>query len=510
MQAEPPLQDWADSNESRVRRVVEAASRRSSLVLIVDRSSLALAAVFAGAALLLLLGTQILNWPWLVLLAALGAGLTAVQVRRRILTRYRVAQILDRRLQLSDSLSTAWFLLGKPESPADSLAQAQIERAAESARTVEPASVFPFVWQRSWALAGALAAVAFGLFALRYLVTNSLDLKQGLIPNPFSYPVEVLERLQKWAGRDSDAKRLPLEATGPTTRPGDGPHKDDGSREGENKLAGETAPKNAAESAKAQASPKPDGETGNRVNNPEQTDPSGKSGEKNGAAEGKQQTSADNNRSQDRPREQNPGQQSSPGLLDRMKDAFSGLMAKTQPHDSAPKENEPERASQEPKPGEQNGQNGSQKQPGSQSAKASQPNPAGNRQQGMQSQGEAQASEKPAATQSRASDESASRKGSDAQSGIGRQDGEKSLKEAEQLRAMGKLDEIIGKRSSTLTGDMTVETHSGNQQLQTKYSGRTGYHADLGGEIDRNEVPVALQRYVREYMEQVRKQANEK
>jgi len=55
---------------------------------------------------------------------------------------------------------------------------------------------------------------------------------------------------------------------------------------------------------------------------------------------------------------------------------------------------------------------------------------------------------------------------------------------------------------------MTVETRSGHETLQTQYSGRVGHHADLGGEIDRDEVPVALQQYVREYMEQVRKQAN--
>ncbi len=73
---------------------------------------------------------------------------------------------------------------------------------------------------------------------------------------------------------------------------------------------------------------------------------------------------------------------------------------------------------------------------------------------------------------------------------------------------MGKLDEIIGKRSAALTGDMTVETRSNHQQLQTQYSRQVGRHADLGGEIDRNEIPIALRQYVREYMEQVRKQAN--
>jgi hypothetical protein len=98
-------------------------------------------------------------------------------------------------------------------------------------------------------------------------------------------------------------------------------------------------------------------------------------------------------------------------------------------------------------------------------------------------------------------------KGADAHSGIGRQDGDKSVKEAEQLAAMGKLAEIIGKRSASLTGDMTVETPSGKQQLKTDYSGKVGHHADTGGEINRDEIPLADQQYVREYMELVRKQS---
>ena len=33
-----------------------------------------------------------------------------------------------------------------------------------------------------------------------------------------------------------------------------------------------------------------------------------------------------------------------------------------------------------------------------------------------------------------------------------------------------------------------------------------GRHSDLGGEINRDEIPLMYQQYVREYMEQVRKQ----
>jgi hypothetical protein len=58
-----------------------------------------------------------------------------------------------------------------------------------------------------------------------------------------------------------------------------------------------------------------------------------------------------------------------------------------------------------------------------------------------------------------------------------------------------------------VTGDMTVENPSNKQQLKTEYSKRIGHHADLGGEINRDEIPLIYQQYVREYMEQVRKQS---
>ena len=101
---------WPAPSQSRVRQVVEEAFRRSSLVLLVEHLAVALAVVFAGLILLLLLGTQIFDGRWLLLLALVGLTIMFVRIRRRILSRYRVAQLVDQRLQLSDSLSTAWFL----------------------------------------------------------------------------------------------------------------------------------------------------------------------------------------------------------------------------------------------------------------------------------------------------------------------------------------------------------------------------------------------------------------
>jgi hypothetical protein len=93
------------------------------------------------------------------------------------------------------------------------------------------------------------------------------------------------------------------------------------------------------------------------------------------------------------------------------------------------------------------------------------------------------------------------------QSGIGRGDGSKAIRDAEQLAAMGKISEIIGKRSQNLTGEVMVEVASGKQELRTAYSQQPAKHTDSGGEIHRDEIPLAYQRYVQQYFDAVRKPA---
>src|SRR5207302_10573061 len=68
-------------------------------------------------------------------------------------------------------------------------------------------------------------------------------------------------------------------------------------------------------------------------------------------------------------------------------------------------------------------------------------------------------------------------------SGIGSQDGDKNIKTAEQLAAMGKITEILGKRSANLTGEATVEVQSTSQQLRTPYANKAGQHTQAGTEI---------------------------
>ncbi len=91
-------------------------------------------------------------------------------------------------------------------------------------------------------------------------------------------------------------------------------------------------------------------------------------------------------------------------------------------------------------------------------------------------------------------------------SGIGSEDGNKDIRQAEQLAAMGKISELIGKRSAAVTGEATVEVQTTSQQLHTAYVQSGAEHSQGGAEINRDEIPVALQPYVEQYFDQLRKQ----
>jgi hypothetical protein len=205
----------------------------------------------------------------------------------------------------------------------------------------------------------------------------------------------------------------------------------------------------------------------------------------------------------DRSKELAGRQPPSSGLLEKMKDAISSLLDKM-------------KSTQNSNKGAQKGERNAdgsktEEQSAAKNEQQSQSQNAGTERAHNDSSSEGgergQTKEKAEGSQGRNSDQSPDKNGSDAHSGIGRQDGDKQLKEAEQLQAMGKLAEIIGKRSANLTGEITVETSSGKQRLATVDSQRVGQHSDVGGEINRDEIPLIYQQYVREYMERVHKQA---
>ena len=195
------------------------------------------------------------------------------------------------------------------------------------------------------------------------------------------------------------------------------------------------------------------------------------------------------------------GKEGSSSLMDKMKEAMSNLMNKLK---------------QNNKQGQQDGKQDTQNSTGSTTQEKGQGEKgqmAGKQQSSngddqadpnadQQSQGDPQQGSK-----SKSGNKDATQKASqDSKSGIGKQDGDKSAHEAEQLAAMGKISEILGKRAKDMQGEVMVEVSSGKQQLKTQYSSKNATHTEAGGEISRDEVPLEYQEYVQQYFEQVRKQ----
>ena len=92
-------------------------------------------------------------------------------------------------------------------------------------------------------------------------------------------------------------------------------------------------------------------------------------------------------------------------------------------------------------------------------------------------------------------------------SGIGSQEGDKSTRQAEALKAMGKITELFGKRAENVTGAVMIEVGSTRQQLKTPLAQRDASHAEAGSEIHRDEVPLEYEQFVQRYFDQIRRTA---
>lgn len=482
----PPLTDHSQA----LANLLDVARRRHLTQLTVEQAVIATGAAFAGVVLLLLAGTQILDWYWLAVIFAGSFGIGLWRTWRRTPTRYRLAQIVDARLNLHDTLSTAFVYETTVRRADPDLVAWHSNQAAALARGVDAAAVFPLRMPKAVYAAGGAALVAFGMFAIRYGVTHSLDLKPSLVRIAFDtfwkqgVPPDQKPALQRTI--EEQLKKLGINVNIPDAQP-----KSQDSRQ-ESAMQTIDGPdiRNAEPGDNSQAKAEQvdqdnaanEGESGDKVErasgDPEQN-PSGEPPNNTGAANEKNQPKDDKS-----------------NLLDKMKDAMANLLKKLNVN---PKGGETKQAAQDSKSGSkgQQSQKGQQTQgkPDSNGSEVQDP-------QGDQKSQNEQAQNTPGKTGEKGGDKQPS---SDSKSGIGKDDGDKSAKEAEQLKAMGKLSEILGKRAQNMSGELMVEVLGGNQQLKTAYSGATGKHAEAGGEINRDEVPLIYRDFVQQYFEQIRK-----
>lgn len=462
----------------------------------------AVSAALAAVILLLLLGTQILDWRWIAFLplAALAAG--TYLVRRRLPSMYAVAQAIDHRLDLADTVSTALYFHEHP-SACDSgeLRELQLERANRLASEADVRRAIPYTVPRAIYPMAALLLVASSLFALRYGLTRKLDLSPPLariIQQNFGFedhPPMARNARQPLPPQSSDPRDDSVSAPDPQDLQGSEQPSED-PQEG-SQAAGEQKDgkgKKASDDGKPQEGDEADNAEGQEKGQPgdDRSGSDQNSGDQQGKGEQKQDANGkDANSSSD-----------NSSLLNKFKDAVQNLLSKVKPQQGNNAQ-------------QQNGQNQNSKQSpqGKQDGKQ-QASKDGKKQDGGGQQGDSQEGQAGEQAQDSQDPQSKGSGKSDAQqaskqpgSGIGSQDGDKSIKQAEQLAAMGKISEIFGKRSANITGEATVEVQSTSQQLRTPYAQRGAQHSQGGAEISRDEVPVALQAYVEQYFELARKQA---
>jgi hypothetical protein len=493
---------------SALHDLIRRGRSRQLAHLLIHAASFAAIVALGGAILLLVVGAQILSWYWLVVLFAGGLVAGAYRLRGSLLTPYQVAQAIDRRLGFKDALSTAYYFAGQTEhrsAPPDFI-ESQRNQAENLARSADMDRGMPFVLPRSAYVNLALVAVALGMFGLRYGIKRSLDLGSPL----------VSINLDGFFGNSpkiADARprgKPPSDARGDV----DGAKDQWDSKTDDRDPATEAALQSVEDPAPNNGNTSPDGsakadakttdqlpqgsnplDSGEKGESAQQSDQSAnaspgadsKSGQQNGSKDAKEGKDANQS-----------GSSADNSLAGKLRDALSNLMAKMKPQ-SKQGGGKPNDSPQSSAKSSQNGekQEGDSKSPGQEQADAS----ANSQSEGEQQQGGTQQ-----ASQGKSEGRSNNQPNSpDGKSGIGKQDGDKAAREAAELAAMGKLSELIGKRAANITGEVMVEVSSGKQQLKTQYTDRNGAHAEAGGEINRDEVPLAYQQYVQQYFAQMRK-----
>jgi hypothetical protein len=485
--------------------VIRRARRRLLTNELCSQAVNAFSAALLAFIVLLLAGTELLRWEWLLLMPAAAAAIGVFLALRRLPSHYTTAQIVDRRLKLADTLSTAWFFsrAGRPGASQPMLARQQ-DQADRVAATVDVRLAVPLrVPRRVYAMA-VLALVASSLFALRYGVMRRLDLHTPLarvLEQQFHFEEKIV--LAKNVRRDPPPQGQPDEPEQAAQDQNQNGESEPSAAPDEQQAADRTADKkgsgNRGDSQKEKESTERQADSEEQDAQADQQETP--SDPRNGGNQGQQ-----GNRKSDQAKQSNSqhdanGSGESSSILNKVKDAFQNLLSRMKPQqgNTGSQQAMDQNSRQQQGKGQQNG-----KQQASKDGQRGDSGQKGDAEQGDSSE-RADNSADPQAKASGKTDGQQPSKQSG--SGIGSQDGDKSIKQAEQLAAMGKISEIIGKRAANLTGEATVQVQTTNQQLRTPYAQRGAQHAQSGAEIDRDEIPVALQACVEKYFEQVRKQA---
>jgi hypothetical protein len=482
-----------------IEDLIRRARRRFLLNETMAQSALAAAVVVAGFVLILIFGTRYLEWWSLGLFAAAGIGFGSWRVLRQTPDVYTTAVRVDENAGLHDALSTALYFGGNPAVALAGSAEfraAQRLQAETAAGAVELERAVPFVIPRSLYAMAALCVLASLLIALRFGVGHGLNLQAPLTQVLFedeavhnAKKVKPLAPKSQWMQEaQSLLSKLGMGPQPEQPKPGDEDALDSAIQQAlQNPADGNAKSDKAGGTGKAGQSKAgdpsaKDQQAGDPIDNGEQQAGNDSNGQDAQNQKGSDASAKSGN--------QGGAKRDKESLLSRLKDAVSNMLSKNENNQDSSQQKGQQSANNEP-PKNGQGQAGKSKQGQSESQSEAEGQPDADTQGGQQAQGKLNS----------ASNKTPGQGGS----GIGNQDGSKEIKAAEQLKAMGKISEIIGQRAATVSGETTVEVQSGNQKLHTDYSTTSAAHAETDGDVTRDEIPLALQSYVQQYFQEVRK-----
>src|SRR5579863_8280145 len=163
-----------------IEALIRRARRRYITNELFAQGAYAASAGMAGVIVLLITGTQILDWRFLLVIAATTLALGAYRTLRRVPSPYFIAQLIDRRLLLADTLSTAFFFASAEKQVPEPMREGQQKQAERAAEKADLERAVPFSMPRAVYALAALGLVASSVFALRYGISRTLDLRAPL------------------------------------------------------------------------------------------------------------------------------------------------------------------------------------------------------------------------------------------------------------------------------------------------------------------------------------------
>jgi hypothetical protein len=469
-----------------LQELIRSARRRLLFNEVLKQFALSAALAIGGLALLLTFGTRYVQWWVVALFAAAVIVWAAVKLRKRLPGDYAAAVWLDAKADLHDSLSTAFHFARKSTafSPAaEAILLAQRGQAEAAANNVDIHVAVPFRFPKALYGLAALLVASTGLIFLRYFYGHDLNLSAPITEIIFQDLAATKSPKAAKAGRNPPKQPDYDEARSLLAKLGLGANLDE--------KQDEKLDEALADALKSAEKTPGDGDDAKPQQKTDSGDPldAPKDANKNEGAQPGDNGKKSSSQQGDSPGQSgaSSGEKAEKSLLSKLKDAMDNMMGAPGPQGdkkSAAGKQQQSKPSSQAQAGQQPGEQGEEENKSAADGEAN---------------GNAQKSNSPGQTSGNSPDKQ------EGPSAAGSEDGEKAIKAAAQMKAMGKISELIGKRSEQVTGESMIDVQSGNQTLQTAYKDKAATHGEGTGEVSRDEIPLADQAYVQEYFQQVRK-----